>query len=169
MVTLSRRRPVNIVVRGQPPAPLKNSVGQSFPPRGRWLRSDLSATASRSPGSFGVPAARGWTGFSRFRWKSSVGRSTPDLPGSEFRESQKTCGSSRKTESSRRWLAPIGLRDAKDCLPPPRPRGRMTLSRLGDGRPAAHRSPTTAAHEQNDAPEAATTSSQVERSLARPR
>jgi hypothetical protein len=41
----------------------------------------------------------------------------------------------------------------KKCLPPPRPRGRMTLRRLGDGRPAAPRPQATAAHEQNDATE----------------
>jgi hypothetical protein len=37
----------------------------------------------------------------------------------------------------------------KKCLPPPRPRGRMTLRRLADGRPAAQRSQATAAHEPN--------------------
>ena len=98
----------------------ENSVGESFPPGRRWLRSDLSATASPSPGSFGAPAARGWTESSRFRWKTSVGRSTRSgrrwasigssgigIPGIE-----KTCGSSRGTESSRRWLARIGFPDA---------------------------------------------------------
>jgi hypothetical protein len=58
------------------PSTAENSVGRSFPARRRWLRSDLSATASPSPGSFGVPAARGWTEIFRFRWKTSVGRST---------------------------------------------------------------------------------------------
>jgi hypothetical protein len=40
----------------------------------------------------------------------------------------------------------------KKCLPPPRPRGRMTLRRLADGRPAAQ-PPQPTAHEQNDATE----------------
>jgi hypothetical protein len=73
-ITLAAR--VIGVVRGQTPRTAENSVGRSFPPRRRWLRSDLSATASPSLGSFGVPAARGWTESSRFRWKTSVGRST---------------------------------------------------------------------------------------------
>jgi hypothetical protein len=147
------------------PGTAENSVGRSLPARRRWLRSDLSATASPSPGSFGVPAACGWTEIFRFRWKTSAGRSTrPGRRSASIRssgigilESKKTCSSSRETESSRRWLARIGFPDAgrkKKCLPPPRPRGRMMLRRLADGRPAAQRPQTTATHEPNDAREA---------------
>ena len=58
---------------------------------------------------------------------------------------------------------------AKKCLPLLPWCGRMWFDRLGGGRPASNRWPTYATHEQTDAPEAATTSSQVENSPPRPR
>jgi len=50
-----------------PPATAENSVGQSFPPRCRWLRLDLCATALFVAELFDVYAARGWCGRSRQR------------------------------------------------------------------------------------------------------
>jgi hypothetical protein len=137
------------------PSTAENSVGRSLPARRRWLRSDLSATASPSPGSFGVPAARGWTEIFRFRWKTSVGRSTRpgrrsasigssgiEIPGSESRKSQKNVRLFARNRVVTAMAGPDripGRSARKKCLPPPRRRGRMTLRRLADGRPAAQR------------------------------
>jgi hypothetical protein len=154
------------VVRGQTPAPLKTPLASLSRPDVVGFDRICPLPNSPSLGSFGVPVARGWTETSRFRWKTSVGRST--CPGRRWASigssgigipgnRKKTCASSRETESSRRSLARLGFPHAgreKKCLPPPRPRGRMTLRRLADGRPAAQRSQTTAAHEPNDAREA---------------
>jgi hypothetical protein len=131
------------------PSTAENSVGRSFPPRRRWLRSDLSATASPSPGSFGVPAARGWTETFRFRWKTSVGRST--CPGRRSASIGSSgigipgIGKNVRLLARNRVVTAMagpdripGRGTRKKCLPPPRPRGRMTLRRLADGRPAAH-------------------------------
>ena len=88
-LTVNRRRPVIGDVRGQTPGTAENPVGQSFPPRCRWLRSDLSTTEFSVAGL--VPCA----GRSRLeRWippALGIFRSAvvcpegagPDQPGTE--------------------------------------------------------------------------------------
>ncbi len=99
------------------PSTAENSVGQSFPPDVAGFdricplphlrRRDRSACRPLAVGRK-APASDGKLPLEDQPVRCVAGLRS-DLPGSESRESEKTCGSSRGTESSWRWLARIGF------------------------------------------------------------
>jgi hypothetical protein len=120
-VNVLGRRRLNMVVRGQTPGTAENFVGRSFSPptslasigsvRHRILHRRVRSACRPLAVGRKAPASDGKLPLEDQPVRGVTGLRS-DLPESESRKSEKTCGSSRETESSRRRLARIGFPDA---------------------------------------------------------